>query len=62
MTAVLQELELDETLILEGQPVICGAVLSVTVTLNEQVAIFPFVSVAVYVTVVVPTGNIEPEA
>ena len=31
-------------------------------TVNEQVAVFPDVSVAVQVTVVVPTGNIEPLA
>jgi hypothetical protein len=31
------------------------------VTVNEQEARFPDASVAVQVTVVVPTGNVEPE-
>jgi hypothetical protein len=33
----------------------------VTVTLNEQLAVFPAESVAVETTVVVPSGNEEPE-
>ena len=33
-----------------------------TVTVNAQVAVFPPTSVAVQVTVVVPTGNVEPLA
>jgi hypothetical protein len=36
-----------ETLMSEGQPVITGAVLSVTFTLNVQVEVFPASSVAV---------------
>jgi hypothetical protein len=36
--------------------------LSTTVTVNEQVDVLPFASVAVEFTVVVPTGNSEPEA
>jgi hypothetical protein len=32
-----------------------------TLTLNEQVAVLPEASVAVQVTVVVPTGKVEPE-
>jgi hypothetical protein len=36
--------------------------LSTTVTVNEQVEVLPFASVAVEFTVVVPTGNKEPEA
>ena len=46
---------------LEGH-VIVGAWLSFTVTVNEQVETLPAGSVAVEVTVVVPTGKIEPEA
>jgi hypothetical protein len=41
---------------------IVGSSLSVTVTSNEHVAVFPLASVAVDTTVVVPTGNTEPEA
>ena len=37
-----------------------GGVLSTTVTSCVSVAIFPDLSVAVYVTVVIPTGNILP--
>src|ERR687894_271249 len=39
-----------------------GAVLSCTMTLNEPVASFPAASVAEQLTVVVPSGNVEPEA
>ena len=39
-----------------------GATESLTVTLNEQVSALPEASVAIQVTVVVPTGNTEPEA
>jgi hypothetical protein len=42
--------------------VIVGACVSFTVTVNEQVAVLPLASVAVTVTVVVPTGNVLPEA
>jgi hypothetical protein len=52
----------NETLIVEGQPEITGAVMSVTTTLNEHVDILFAASVAVYVTIVVPRGNAEPEA
>jgi hypothetical protein len=31
-------------------------------TPNEQVAVFPDASIAVHVTLVVPTGKIDPEA
>lgn len=34
----------------------------VTITLNEWVAVFPQASVAIMNTVVVPTGNVSPEA
>ena len=47
--------------ILAGHPVITGFVLSLTVTVNEQVAVLPELSVAVYITTVVPTGNASPE-
>ena len=39
-----------------------GGMVSKTVILNEQVAVFPDSSVAVYKTVVRPTGNKLPEA
>ena len=35
--------------------------MSFTVTVNEQLAVFPDVSVAVAVTVVVPFGNVDPD-
>jgi hypothetical protein len=35
---------------------------SITVTVNEQVEVFPAPSVAVHVTVVTPTAKVEPEA
>jgi len=38
-----------------------GAVVSRTVTLKEQVVVFPAASFAVTVTGVVPSGNTEPE-
>src|SRR4029453_14579627 len=43
-----------------GQFVITGGVLSTTVTLKLHVAVRPTPSVAVYVTVVVPTGKVSP--
>ena len=48
------------TIISAGQ-LICGASLSVTFTLNEQLEVLPDASVAIEETRVVPTGNIEPE-
>jgi hypothetical protein len=39
-----------------------GAVVSVTVTVNMQVLELPAASVAVLVTVVVPSGNVAPDA
>src|SRR5690606_40387291 len=43
-----------------GQTFTVGASVSTTVTLNEHVAVLPAPSVAVYVTVVVPSGNTSP--
>lgn len=37
-----------------------GLMLSVMVTVNELVAILPFTSVAVYITVVTPAGKVDP--
>ena len=37
-----------------------GGLLRITVTVNEQFVDFPQVSLAVHVTVVVPTGKVEP--
>ena len=42
-------------------PFITGLVLSTTVTLNTQVCVLPAASVAVTVTVVVPTENCDPD-
>jgi hypothetical protein len=50
------------TTIALGQPAMAGASASTTVTVNEHVAVFPEVSVAVQVTVVVPFGNADPDA
>jgi hypothetical protein len=49
------------TAMFAGQ-VITGAILSVTVMVNVQTSVLPDGSVAVAVTVVVPTGNALPEA
>jgi hypothetical protein len=49
------------TTMLDGQ-VIAGAVESSTVTVKLHVPVLPDVSVAVHVTVVVPTGKLEPDA
>ena len=46
---------------LAGQ-VIEGACVSLTVTVNEQLAVLPLASVAVQLTVVVPFGKKEPAA
>ena len=43
-----------------GVPEMAGASLSVTVTSNEDVVVFPLTSSEVYVTVVVPTGKKSP--
>jgi Ca2+/Na+ antiporter len=42
--------------------VITGAEALLTVTVNDVELLFPFASVAVQVTVVVPIGNVEPDA
>ena len=39
-----------------------GACVSCTVTVNEQLPVFAEASVAVHVTVVTPTGNVDPDA
>ena len=41
---------------------ITGSSLSVTTILNEHAEVFPDASVAIEFTVVVPTGNTDPEA
>jgi hypothetical protein len=38
-----------------------GAGIGCTIILNDLVAAFPYTSLAVHDTVVVPTGNVEPE-
>ena len=43
-----------------GVPLMVGASPSVTVTVKLAVAVLPWISVAVYVTVVVPTGKASP--
>ena len=49
-------------MIFEGTPLITGGVRSVTVTVNELVALFPAASEALQFTVVVPIANLEPDA
>jgi hypothetical protein len=49
-----------ETVTGAGQ-VMLGACESLTFTVKVQLAVFPFTSVAVAVTVVVPTGKVEPD-
>ena len=41
---------------------IVGAVVSCTLTVNEEVELLPWPSVAVTVTVVVPMAKVEPDA
>jgi hypothetical protein len=48
------------TTMFEGHPVITGFILSTTVTVKEHKDEFPEPSVAVYVTVDTPTGNVAP--
>ena len=50
------------TVMLAGVPEITGSWLSTTVTVKVDVATLPWMSVAVYVTVVTPTGKRSPEA
>jgi hypothetical protein len=61
VTAALQFPVVAVCVIADGQ-LITGAWLSVTVTVNEQVDVLPLPSVAVLVTVCVPTVNELPEA
>ena len=58
--AVAWQDEFAFTVMLEGHPAITGLVLSSTVTLKEQVDVFPAASVAVYVTTVVPRPKTVP--
>jgi hypothetical protein len=39
-----------------------GAVVSVTVTVNEAIPVLPLLSIAVQPTVFIPTGNVDPLA
>ena len=45
---------------LDGNPLILGFSLSITVTVKLDVLIFPLASVAVYITVVVPIEKTPP--
>src|SRR4051794_9426586 len=49
------------TVMSAGTPASVGGVVSVTVTVNEADAVLPLESVAVHVTVVAPSANVEPE-
>ena len=60
-TTALQLPAIAGTIIFDGSW-INGNSLSITVTSNEQVEIFPDKSVAVVMTLVVPIGKNEPEA
>ena len=48
--------------VFEAGTVTTGFVVSTTVTVNEAVLVFPCVSVALQLTVVVPNANVEPDA
>jgi hypothetical protein len=48
--------------VMSAGTVICGAVVSCTFTWNVEVALLECASVAVQVTVVVPSANVEPDA
>jgi hypothetical protein len=61
VTTAEQEPDVALTVMLAGQ-VMAGFSLSLTVIVNEQLAVFPDASVAVCVTVVVPTGKESPLA
>jgi uncharacterized protein (DUF983 family) len=61
VTALAQAPEAMYCVEIVGQ-VIVGAMLSVTVTVKEQVAVLPVPSVALAVTVVVPRPKVLPEA
>jgi hypothetical protein len=45
-----------------GTPLRTGSVVSRTMTLNEPADVLPAASLALHVTLVVPSGNVEPEA
>ena len=60
LTTAPQILEAEKTLVSAGQ-IITGGVVSITVTVNEQVDVLFELSVAVNVTKVVPTGNEDPD-
>jgi hypothetical protein len=60
VAVALQDAFADRVMV-AGQPVITGLVLSLTVTLNVHVEILPAASVAVYVTAVVPSENRDPD-
>jgi hypothetical protein len=53
--------ELDESVMSAGT-VTTGAVVSTTATWNDAEPVFPAASWAVQVTVVVPSGNVDPDA
>lgn len=48
--------------VMSGEQTIIGGSVSFTVTVNVQLAVFPEASVAVQVTVVVPTGKKDPDS
>jgi len=48
--------------VVAGHPLSTGAWVSFTVTLKPQAAVWPLVSVAVQVTLVVPLAKVEPDA
>jgi hypothetical protein len=52
---------LADIVIFDGQPLMAGGVVSTTSISNLHSLIFPYPSVAVYVTVVVPNGKTDPE-
>ena len=61
LTVLLQLPALLLTVMLAGQPLKAGRVVSVTVTVKLHVSVLPALSVATKVTIVVPTGNTDPD-
>ena len=59
VTVARQESGAVETILLDGQEM-AGGMVSRTVTVKEQVLVFPAASVAVQVTVLVPTAKLLP--
>ncbi len=60
LTAALQAPASLLCVMFAGMPAMTGDSLSVTVTVKDDVVVLPTASMAVYVTVVVPTAKVSP--